>query len=246
MKIDFKNIKRFNLSYLEVSNKTYSCGKYDMPYLTYLDEVYPDYLCLYSQKKDYLKTNKTFVCFYQFDDIFDGKNGLFNAIYYNDKKRLEKFKDRFKNVFGFISPDYSQAAEIHLEENRYRCFKSRIVANWLITECNAVVIPNIAYIDKRSKEYCFDGIEKQSIVAISTKGLLKGNEGLQLLKETIKETVDEISPKAIVVYSVSTEVDKIKQIFKYASDKGVEIIIPNNILYERNKILKEGSQYGKN
>ena len=230
-------LKKLNLSYLEVTNKTYSCGKYDMPYLTYGDDVYPDYLCLYSQKKDYLKTPKTFVCFYQYDNVFDGPNGLFNAIYYKDKKKLSEFKERFTGVFGFISPDYSQAAEVHLEENRYRCFKARIVANWLITECNAVVIPNIAYIDSRSKEYCFDGIEKNSIVAISTKGLLNGADGLKILKDTIKCTVDIVSPKAIVVYSVSTSLDKVKHIFQYAIDKNIKIVIPSNILYERNKCL---------
>ena len=185
------------------------------------------------------------MCFYQYDDVFDGKNGLYNSIYYNDTTKLEMYKKRFENVFGFISPDYSQVADIHLAENMYRCFKSRIVANWLITECNAVVIPNIAYIDERSPEYCFDGIDENSIVAISTKGLLRGEEGKKILKNTIKETVDTIHPKAIVVYSVSTNEGNNRNLFKYASDKGVKIIIPSNLLLERNISNMEVRKYGK-
>lgn len=195
-----KNLtKKLILEYMNVAKYDYSCGKYDMPYLTYEDEdVLPDYLCLYKDTKDYRKTLKTFVTFYQFDDEFDWIDGIYNAIYYNATELLSYYKERFKGVFGFISPDYTQAGDVHFAENMYRCFKARIVSIWLIMECDAVVIPNIPYVNERSVEYCFDGIQQRSIVAISAKGLIKEECQRQVLIETIKETVDAINQKLLL------------------------------------------------
>lgn len=233
--------KKLLIEYMNIAKFDYSCGKYDMPYLTYdSEDVVPDYLCLYKEIKDYHKTLKTFVTFYQFDDEFDWLDGLFNAIYYNIKELLDYYKKRFKGVFGFISPDYTQAGDIHFIENAYRCFKARIVSIWLIMECDAVVIPNIAYVNKRSREYCFDGIEKGSIVAISAKGLVKEPKQRKILLETVKETVDMVEPKAIVVCSATADDSKVLEYFKYATDKGIKVIVPLNSLLIRNKKRKEG------
>lgn len=233
--------RKLLLEYTKISEYDYSCGKYDMPYLSYNDEdVLPDYLCLYKERKDYKKTLRTFVTFYQYDDEFDCLNGLFYAIYFNIKEQLDYYKERFKGVFGFISPDYTQAGDIHFIENAYRCFKARIVSIWLIIECNAVVIPNIAYVNERSKEYCFDGIEKGSIVAISAKGLIREDGQRKVLEETIKETVDNISPKAIVVCSLTGDNEKTLSYFKYATEKGIKVITPPNSLQLRNRMRMEG------
>lgn len=225
---------------MQTAKYSFSCGGYDMPYLTYSDSVLPDYLCLYKDTKDYNKTLKTFVVFYQYDDEFDWLDGLFNAIYYNITELLEYYKERFRNVFGFISPDYTQAGDVHFIENAYRCFKARIVSIWLIVECNAVVIPNIAYVNKRSVEYCFDGIEKNSVVAISAKGLIQNENQRRILIETVKETVDIISPSAIVVCSVTASEERVLEAFKYAIDAGIKVVIPPNSLLERNQKRKEG------
>ena len=39
--------------------------------------------------------------------------------------------------------------------------------------------------------------------------------------------------------------EKIKKLFNYPSSKGIEIIIPNNLLKERNFLLREAKQDGK-
>lgn len=50
--------------------------------------------------------------------------------------------------------------------------------------------------------------------------------------------------KKIVVYSVSVDDKKVFELFEYASNKGIEIVIPNNILKERNIINKEAKLNG--
>lgn len=74
-KKDYK--KLLNLNFTELTNQTYSIGTYDLPYVTCPSNIYIDYLALYSHKFEYNKTSNTAVCFYQYDNIFDGLYGLF-------------------------------------------------------------------------------------------------------------------------------------------------------------------------
>ena len=138
-----KDLKKlFNYHILSILNKAHRNSD-NLPELLCDIKEFPDYLALYKQPSLYNKTEMTAVCFYEYDIDFDGIDGLYNAIYYNLKKRLEFFKNRFKNVRIFITPDYSLFGDIYEPENVIRFWKARIVTLWLSIEMKAVVIPNI-------------------------------------------------------------------------------------------------------
>lgn len=228
--------KLLNFNFLNYTNKTISCGEKDLPALFCNTEVYPDFLALYSEPKLYRKTDRTAVCFYQFDSVFDGKNGLFEAIYHDNKARLEYYKKRFAGVKFIIEPDYSEFGDIHVIENEYRLFKARVVAIWFIIEIGAVVIPNISFPTERSAAFALEGYENCSVVAISTKSHLVDKNEYERLLWKIRYTVDNLHLKAIIVYDACGTNEKALECFSYAIDKGVEIIIPNNTLKERNAL----------
>ena len=234
-----------NLNFVDLTNRTYYCGKYDLPYIRCPNLVDPDYLALYSETFNYHKTERTFICFYQYDIKFDSIRGLFEAIYHNDVKLLEKYKVRFKGVRYAIAPDYSEVGDIPRIENLYRLFKSRIVSLWLCLECNVIVIPNVTYASENYFDVMLDGMEDTEIVAFSVKGSMKEQSERKLLLKAIKYTVDNLKRlKKIIVYSVSTNDKKVIELFEYASNKGIDIIIPNNILKERHVISKEVKSNG--
>ena len=234
-----KDLKdKLNLKFMDLINKTTCCGLYDMPKVLSPRHVNIDYLALYSDRHDYTKTNNTCICFYEYDKVFDSKNGLFNAIYNNDINLLSKYKERFKDVLYFISPDYSMCGDIPETINLYNIFKSRIVSLGLTLLLNKLVIPNITYASRKSFEYMLDGLEDCYVVAFSTKGSLKDLKRKELLLEAIKYTVDHLhNLKQILVYDVSIDNSKTLELFKYATSKGIEVMIPNNLLKERNIIL---------
>lgn len=233
-------IKLLNLNFTKYTNQTYLVGKYDLPYVTCSDVVNPDYLALYSETNNYFKTENTCICFYLYDNIFDGIKGIYNAIYYDDEKLLAKYKERFKGVKYAIAPDYSQCGDIPRYENIYRLAKARIVSNWLLLECNVLVIPNVTYANENYFDVMLDGMESAEVVAFSVKGLLRDLSEQELLLKAIKHTVDNLKfLKKIILYSVSTSDEKVMLLFEYALSKGIEIIIPNNILKERNIINKK-------
>lgn len=223
-----------NLNYLDYTNKTNKVGKYDLPCLACPALYDVDYIALYKEIKAYNKTENTAVAFYQYDKEFDGINGLSNAIWHNDRKRLNFFKKRFENCKYFITPDYSQCGDIENAENIHRIFKARVVALWLTLEIGAIVIPNITYSNKKSFEYMLDGLDECKTVAFSTKGSMKKAEERNLLIAAITKTVDTLDLKSIIVYSVSTNKDTILELFDYAIKRNIEVIIPDNVLKNRN------------
>ncbi len=229
-----------NYNILKLINRTHRCGPLDMPELHCDTTVFPDYLALYSQKSLYHISPLTAVCFYSFDIEFDGRNGLFWAIYFDDKKRLAYFKKRFEGVRFFISPDYSVFGDIHKIENLYRIFRARIVALWFSLELHAVVIPNASYADFSSFPLYFSGLEKCSVIAMSAKSHIRYPSERKLFEDAIRYAVDHLPLKAIIVYSACGKDETCLKSFEYALNHGVKIIIPDNTLRNRNMNRRVG------
>lgn len=231
-----KDMKRLlNLNILKLLNKAERAGSYDLPALHCSTDLFPDFLALYTEPGLYHKTALTAVCFYDYDRQFDGINGLYNAIYYNDTNLLKQYRDRFQGVHFFISPDYSVFGDIHHIENLIRVWKSRIVALWLCLELNAIVIPNFMYSSAESLDEYSKGLEDCQVIAISAKGHIRNPFEKLLTESAIKYAVDNMPLKAIVVYSVCGNDENAYQLFRYASSHNVQVIIPENTLRSRNR-----------
>lgn len=235
MKRNKNLIRLLNLNYLMLTNLTISCGGMDLPAINCNVSVFPDYIALYSQKGLYHKTEHTAVAFFQFDEDFDGKHGLYWAIYYNDDNRLRYFKKRFKDVKYVIIPDFSELGDIHKIENNYRLFKGRIIGLWFIFEIGAVVIPNITFPTEESADFALDGYDDCSVVAFSTKGHMDNPAENLRLRTNIRLTVDKLPKiKTIIAYDVCGTNDATLDTFSYAIAKGIEVVIPNNTLKIQN------------
>ena len=231
-------VNKLNLSFLKYTNQGHYYGKLDIPEATCkLDVCSIDYLALYKEKVDFKYKNPA-LCFYQYDSQFDGIKGLYNAIYYDDKKLLFEYKKILDPYHYVISPDYSICGDAPQLENFYRIFKSRVVGSYLVNELDKVVIPNISFIDELTKEVALEGIDKGSAVAISTKGLLKGKSKQELLNYIINETISAIQPKIVILYNVAAKSPKLEEIVTRLKNAGVKVIIPPNKLLIRNQILE--------
>jgi len=232
-------LRLLNLNYLRLTNMTTSVGKHDMPVLHCAPRVLPDYIALYGNPGEYHKTALTCVCFHQYDAEFDGQNGLWAAIYHNNVKQLEQFKRRFEGVRFFIMPDYSQVGDVCDLENEHRLLRARIVSIWLTVEVGAIVIPLITFPTLESIDFALDGLGNCEVVAFSTKGSMDDPIEIDILSESVRYTVDRLEHlRAIVVYDVCMDDEKAKEVFSYATEHGVEVVIPPNKLKARNAALR--------
>lgn len=238
MKKDKK--EKLNLNIIDLVNTTYKIGEKELLHVASPSDINIDFIALYSRKNEYNKTKNTCICFYEDDYKFDNKNGIWDAIFHKDKNLLKKINERIKDVDILIAPDYSLFSEFSEAFNIVNIQRSRIVLLWLVEVCNKIVIPNVTFIDEDSLKYFYNGLEDCQVVAISTKGSLKNKETKLLFKEAIKIlTIKLRNLKKIIVYDVSIKVNKTLELFNAATEKGIEIIIPNNTLKERNFKLME-------
>ena len=243
MEKSFKS--KTNFTIFDYLNLTTYHGRFELPNVSCnCDNINVDYLALCSQTADYVGYSRA-VCFYQYDFSFDGIHGLFNAIYFNDQKLLKKYRERFSGVRVLIAPDYSLCGDVSFVENLYRIFKARVVAVYMVNAWDKIVIPNITFVDERTKDACFDGIDRGSIVAISAKGCLKSSEQRRLFEEIVDQTIKRVSPPIVVIYNVATKSKFLDgQIYKLERS-GAKVLLPDNKLLERNKTHMEGNFNGQ-
>lgn len=224
-----------NLNYLQYTNRYGYKGEFDLPNICCWDDSpLISYLALVGEKREYKPDDC--ICFYSYDEYFDGKNGLFNNIYYGDEKRLKKFAEKYAGVQYFIAPDYSIHRDAPLIENAYRAYKSRIVSTYLMSELHKIVIPNISFVDEKTKEFALTGISRRSTVCISTKGLMNGRENRKLLDYIVEETLKAIRPACVILYTVTADEKKLEPIIRRIKAYGADCLSPDNLLLNRNRL----------
>lgn len=231
--------RKLNLNYLELTNQTRYVGPFDLPSLACNIEVPPDYIALYNQPGLYHLTPRTAVGFWLYDDEFDGVNGLYNAIYHRDERRLDFFRKRFEGVRIFFTPDYSQFGDVDFVENLYRLKKQRVVGLWFSMELGAVVIPSITVPSSDYAPIALQGLDDCHVVAFSTKGYATHRDELEDLKRLVHATVDTLDLDAIVVYDTCGDDETVNDVFIYPREQGVRIVVPNNTLREQNAKRKQ-------
>lgn len=118
------------------------------------------------------------------------------------------------------------------------CLRDVLSDFGLYLKLGAVVIPNITFPTEESVDFALDGYEESSVVAISTKGHMDDPIENQRLRANIRLTVNKLPKlKTFIAYDVCGTNDATLDTFSYAIKKGIEIIIPNNTLKNRNMTL---------
>ena len=227
-----------NLNHLDLTNQTFCLGQMGFPALRcILTEEFPDYIALYTQPGDYKHTKNTCIAFYNFDKKFNGQNGLLNAIQYKNKKDLDFFKKRLSGHRFFLMPDISVFGDVQPYRNYYNMGTAREAAIWLTTECDGIVIPTIPYANREYFKFMLESYDNVNTLGISTKGKLNHKEDMALMKDAIIYTVNNLPLlETFIVYDVSVDNKKAHEVFSYAIEKGVRVIIPDNKLKLRNRI----------
>ena len=194
----------------------------DIPYCpTILSDGYPKQILTWTEakelhKKTYRKDKKyfcdAFVCFYIDDIKFDGKRSsvwLYPEISY---RILKHFK-------GIITVDFSTYQDFPMPLKIYNTFRMRAFGYWAGT-LGLDVINNIRWGTEETYWYCFDGVDKNSVVAIGTVG---GSPHKIIdrdrFEKGLKEMIHILSPIAIIIYGSANY-----PCFDELRKQGIEII----------------------
>ncbi len=233
LKLDYTSVDKRDVYGFYLTNKSTKSSTKAFPEIGCFVNVIPNFIALESEKALYYKTNKTCIAWFRDDSTFDTIDGLYNAIIYKNTLLLKYYKERYKDVKFFISPDYSLYGDFDdtLILNNLR--KQLIVSLWLIFELEAIVFPLMTYSNEESINWCFEHIMLNSNVAISLKGVMK-EPNKSLFVKALKKLIDDRQPKALIVYSVA-KVESTKEMLKYAYQNNLPVYIIDNTLLRRNR-----------
>lgn len=203
--VERRNVKDIWNAFM-VSGADFGASKYDIPLCPTTASIgrAPNKILTYSEalnlhNKKVREGDKCFkvdayVCFYEDDQKFDGKR---KGVWVLPKRA----HDILGHFSGIITPDFSTYQDFPMALKVYNTYRMRAFGYWYGTKCGKEVINNVRWGTSETYSFCFDGIPRDSIVAIGTVG----GSPLKLLdrkrfEEGLQEMVRRLSPREIIVY----------------------------------------------
>ncbi|MCL2014505.1 MAG: DUF4417 domain-containing protein [Oscillospiraceae bacterium] len=123
----------------------------------------------------------------------------FKRVWRNPESDLEKLK-RYRAV---LSPDFSVYLEMAPAIQLYNTFRNRWCGAYYASK-GIHVIPSVSWGGEDSFEFCFEGIEKGSTVAVSTYMVSAHNnrkDQKEFFLKGYNELLDRIEPERIICYN---------------------------------------------
>jgi len=119
----------------------------------------------------------------------------FNAIWTNPKA----FNRTLKKYEAIITPDFSLYLNTPEPMQIWNTYRNRWLGHYWQKQ-GLTVIPSVAWSNHASFDYCFEGIEESSIVAISGNGIKKNDLSFYYFINGIEAMIHKIKPHSILCY----------------------------------------------
>lgn len=117
-----------------------------------------------------------------------------------------EYTDILSEYDCILSPDFSLYLDMPMPMKIWNIYRSRQIGQYY-QSMGIKVIPTISWAEKETFEFAFKGIPKGSIVSISTIGVKRNEEALQIWKDGMDAMIKEIEPSTILVYGGKLEYD---------------------------------------
>lgn len=128
--------------------------------------------------------------------------------FYEDDYKFERvwtYPDRYAeqlSQFGCImSPDWSMYVDFPKAVRIYNKYRNNYIARYYQDHYNMIVIPTIMFGFEDSYDWVFDGYPKESVVSISTVGLLQDKEMRKMFLNAYNEMMSRLQPLKVLVFT---------------------------------------------
>lgn len=98
-----------------------------------------------------------------------------------------------------LSPDFSQYTDMPRAMQIWNHYRKMWVSRFW-QDMGIRVIPVACWSDKRSFKYCFEGMPKHSLVAVSTVGIHRDSQARYLFEQGYNEMMKQLEPDKVLVY----------------------------------------------
>ncbi len=118
-------------------------------------------------------------------------------------KSPDKYIERMKKYRAMLTPDFSMYIEMHPIMQLYNTFRNRWVGAYFAHK-GVKVIPTVSWGLENTFDFCFNGIEKGSAVAVSTYMVSEHNnhsDQKEFFLKGYNEMLRRIEPEKIICYN---------------------------------------------
>ena len=147
---------------------------------------------------NYAKTSKNkkcgvhfFIDDYQFERVWSG---------------AEKYTKILKEYECILSPDFSLYMDMPMPMKIWNVYRSRQIGAYYQSQ-GIKVIPTVSWAEPETYCFCFEGIPKGSIVAVSTIGVKKNDDAFNVWRDGMEKMIEVIEPSYILVYGGELDFD---------------------------------------
>lgn len=187
---------KYRTSDLFLRNQFNGVGKFDIPEIpksNFSDDTLENLLLIGFDKINTDQSNyERMVHFFLYDYKFE-----------NIWKKPDEYVEKLKKYKAVLSPDFSMYIEMNKALQLYNTFRNRWCGAYLASK-DIKVIPTVNWGDENTFEFCFDGIPKGSIVAVSTYMVREHNnyaDQKDFFMKGYEEMLRRIEPSKIICYS---------------------------------------------
>ena len=175
-------------------------GDLEMPYITKYVGPIPERVIDYLKKP--VHPEMYFVHHYLYDYTFDGKHGIWYGCL-ESSAHMKSYLNKIRQYEGVISPDYSIYIDLPFAHQVWNIYRDRVTCMWL-RSLGINVIFNLRWGDYRTYPIVFSGVEKHSVLAVGSHGLIKHPENRDIFMNGFKEMLRRVEPSTLVIYGPCT------------------------------------------
>lgn len=114
----------------------------------------------------------------------------------------EHYIEKMRHFMCVFTPDYSMLLDMSSANINWCSYRSKHIG--CILQKNGLrVIPSISWAGRNTYDSCFDGYPHNSVVAVSTVGIMQKPDSLRCFILGFQEMLCRLSPSAIILYGLA-------------------------------------------
>lgn len=118
----------------------------------------------------------------------------------------EMYVEKLMEFECVFTPDFSLYSDMPIAMQIWNTYRSRLVGQ-ILQDYGIKVLPTVSWGVPETFEFCFDGIEQGSICVVSTIGVKRDADAMQIWCDGMDEMIKRIKPSAIWCYGGEVEYD---------------------------------------
>ena len=126
----------------------------------------------------------------------------FERIWHNPRQTIPRLA-RFKCV---LTPDFSLYLDMPMAMKIWNTYRSRMIGQ-IMQQMGLNVIPTLSWAEEATYRFCFDGIEPEGVVAVSTVGIVRKKDAWDGWCAGMDAAMRRLRPSVVLCYGTPIDYD---------------------------------------